>query len=259
MSNIPIMPDIPWDYAYHFQDMKDLIVLNDRIFIKKVYITDVNVEPLLKLKDFNLEHFNTHRRLCVDEFYTYYFLISPFIKNSTPLHEALSKMNPQEVLQMFKILLTDLQKAHTQELYPFDIKFSNYLIDENGNPTFIDFDHSFYQGKYTCNGEAKTFFDLSYFNRNPKEVSDTNLMLNDKCLLLAMLIGTLLNKYFMYPNPNTLADEVIELQMKYHLTKDIVSYLEDIIINKFVPNKDDYFVDTLINPLLDISSRLEKK
>lgn len=259
MTDIPIMPDIPWDYAYYFQDMQDLIVLGDKTFIKKVFITDVNVKPLLELKDFHLEHFNTHYRLCIDEFYTYYFLISPFIKNSKPLHEVVTKMNPQEILKLFKTLLSDLQKAHEQELYPFDIKFSNYLINENGEPIFIDFDHSFYKGEYTSKSNPNAFFDLSYFNRNPKEATAPNLMLNDKCLLLAMLIGSLLNKLFMYPNPNTLEDDLIRLQMQYHLTKDIISYLEDIIINRFIPEENDYFIDTLIDPLLDISSKLTKK
>lgn len=258
MENIPIMPDIPWDYAYYFQDMSDLIVLNNQTFIKKVFISDVNIKPLLGLKDFHLEHFNPHKRVCVDDFYTYYFLISPFIKNSTPLHTALTKMTMQDVLRLFKTLLSDLQKAHEQDFYPVDIKFTNYLINEQGEPVFIDFDHSFYQGEYTSSGNFKAFFDLSYFNQNPNEATPSNLRLNDKCLLLAMLIGTLLNKYFMYPNPHTLHDDIVRLQIKYHLTKDIISYLEDIVIYRFAPAKDDYFIDTLIDPLLDISSRLTK-
>ncbi len=259
MEKIPIMPDIPWDYAYHFQNINDLIVLNNQTFIKKIFITDVNIEPLLNLKSFNLTHFNPHRRIFVDEFYTYYFLLSPFIKNSTSLHEALAKMNIQEILKLFKTLLIDLQKAHKQNFYPFDIKFSNYLINEQGEPIFIDFDHSFYQSKYTSNSTPKTFFDLSFFNRNSNDPNPSNLMLNDKCLLLAMLIGSLLNKYFEYPNPNTLENDLINLEMKYHLTKDIINYLEDIIINRFTPDKDDYFLDTLINPLLEISPKLTKK
>ena len=63
----------------------------------------------------------------------------------------------------------------------------------------------------------------------------------------------------MYPNPNALQDDLIRLQMQFHLTKDIISYLEDIIINRFMPKEDDYFIDTLIDPLLDISPRLTKK
>lgn len=259
MAQVPIMPDIPWDYAHFLDDNPDLIVLTNNTLIKRIFVSDTNLKPLWELKDLDLEHFHTPKKIFIDEFYMYYYLLAPYLENHQNLKKAIQSMSIQDILRLFKTMLKDLQVAHQNELQPFDITPYNYLVDQDHTPKFIDFDHSFYKGKATSKETRQTLFDISYFNRNPEELTESNIVLNDKILLLSMLINSLLSKNILYSNPNSLRESLEELRYRFRITKEILDYLEFIIIKREIPFTDDYFIDTVINPLIDISSTLTKK
>ncbi len=258
MSKIPIMPDLPYEFIEYFENKKDLMIFDGRIFIKRVFKEDVHPEVLYDLTKINIPHFNLPRRVFIDEYNFYCFLLSDYLKNHQTLYSYLKSANEQDILRLFNTLLSDLKNAHNQGLNPFDISIYNYLIDKEGTPSFIDFDISFYNNQSTCTNFNKTIFDISYFNQDNKDFKESNLILNDKMLLLGMLLQSLVSKYSIYPIEKDLPNTLELLQSKYQLSKDILSYLENILIKRKIPNKDDYFLDTLINPLLDTGLVLKK-
>lgn len=259
MADIPIMPDIPWEFSYYFNNNHYLIVIDNHSFVKRLFVSDVNATPLWNLKTLDLEHFNTHKRMYIDEFGFYYYLVAPFLDKHLVLSDAIKTMSPQDILRLFKTMLSDLEEAHKHELHPFDITPYNYLINPDNKPIFIDFDHSFYQGEPTSKDTKETFFDITYFGKDKNELTDSNIVLNDKILLLGILINSLCSTFYHYNTPTTLKDSLDQLKAKYNISKEVLDYLESIIIKKQIPSRDDYFIDTIINPLIDTSSTLTKK
>ena len=74
-----------------------------------------------------------------------------------------------------------------------------------------------------------------------------------------MLLASLTKIFNAYTNPQMLKANLEELQRIYNLDKDTLKYLESVINKKQVPSQEDYFIDTLIDPLLDCDLKLKKE
>lgn len=255
MTKFSVMPDIPEEYVRYQDNRQDLMIFNNN-FIKREYQSDVNIEVLEKLMGLQIPHFLFPEKILVDDYNMFYFMVSKYLYNHHELTEKLKTMSSKEIVLLFKKMLLSLKNAHEQGFNPFEITYLNYLIDDNNEPTFIDVGDSFYEGKPTSKYITKTIFDISFFHKNNQDFSLDNLILNDKMCLLAMLLQSLIGKYQVYGTP----EDLINISHKFNkweiLTNNILRYLENMIYKREAPQKDDYFIDDLIDPLL---STLERK
>ena len=232
---IPIVPDFNRKLVVPLGNNKNYIY-DDKLFIKKLFAEETDAKVFERMT-----HLNLNGLLTPQEVYMYYgsfpfvLVISDYLKNSTSFYESIKTMTPKEILITFKGLLNDLKKAHQVGLNPNDIKFTNYMVNAQGQVLFTDFDV------------------------DSKILSERNLNLNDKSLLLSMLLASLNKIFKAYTNPQMLKANLEELQRIYNLDKDPLKYLESVIIKKQVPNQEDYFIDTLIDPLLDCDLKLKKE
>ena len=256
---IPIVPDFNRKLVVPLGNNKNYIY-DDKLFIKKLFAEETDAKVFERMT-----HLNLNGLLTPQEVYMYYssfpfvLVVSNYLKNSTSFFESIKTMTPKEILITFKGLLNDLKKAHQVGLNPNDIKFTNYMVNAQGQVLFTDFDVSFFEGKPTMTWLNRPMFDLEYFNIDSKILSERNLNLNDKSLLLSMLLASLNKIFKAYTNPQMLKANLEELQRIYNLDKDTLKYLESVINKKQVPSQEDYFIDTLIDPLLDCDLKLKKE
>lgn len=257
---LPIMPDLPSDYVRFLNDNPEHIIFDERFFIKKVFANEYDPQVLQQLQTLKIPNYNNPQKLFIDENYTYLYIVSKYLKNTQSFLSFINNCSKKEILLLYKTLLTNLKEAHQKEFIPYDIDFRNYLIDENNQPIFIDFDISLYQGKKTWLMLQRTIFELKDFQKNSSNLSKENLILNDKMLVLNMLLLNLCPPNFYYL---TLGLKEVILQYKalldkYEIDQSVKEYLNDIIINKMAPQPEDYFIENLIDPLIEKQPTLKK-
>lgn len=261
MAEIYRMPDLPIDYIRYLDDDPDYIILFEKYFIKRIRNKSHNIHVLCDIADLEIEGFNNHKRVFLDDCEESIYLNAPYLKDHTDMVESLQKMILQEILKSFKYLFTNLHSAHENEFNPFDVKFSNYLMSPEGIPIFIDFDFSFYQGRFTfADNTQTTIFQLNEFVKdiNLKDIKVLNL--NDKMLALKMLFKSLSNIYVCkYTSDIDLLRNTYNIfKSKYIIDPKIDEYIQSILYEYNPPKEDDYFIDTIIDPFLDGGLILKK-
>lgn len=261
-ESLSIMPDIPWDFARFHQNNKNLIIFNNSTFIKKLYIEDCEINTLLKLCNFVLEGFNCHKKVLIDENEMYIYLLSKYL-NEKDYKDPISYcrgLTPNKILDMYNQMANNLKRAHDVRFNPFDIKYSNYLVDSNGNPIFIDFDTSYYEEVQTCpqlNG--RTMFNLDDFDLS--ELSNQEaLNFHDKLLMLNMLLQSLSKCYDNSKENNVkqLEESLDNVLKMYLVDSAIINYIISITKEHQVISDDDYFSSTIIEPMINEGIMLKK-
>lgn len=242
--------DLPYDYIRYHNDCDHLMILDERLFIKKEFLSDININPLLDLTKIKIPNFLFPSKIFTDENEMFYYLVSEYLKNHNDFLLRLKEMSKKEIVLLFKKLLLSLQNAHENGFNPSDITFSNYLLDDNDNPIFVDIGDSFYNGESIYKYTNESVFDISFFGKERDQLTSENLILNDKINLLSMLIESLLLKYKRYLEPQDLVSYLEELKEKEILSKSVLNYLENLILRREVPNLNDYFIDDVIDPLI---------
>ena len=106
----------------------------------------------------------------------------------------------------------------------------------------------------------RTLFSLKEFNKDSSDLSKENLVLNDKMLVLDMLLTSLCppTYYIMALSLREIMFQYKDLLKKYELDPSIKEYLSDIILDKMAPHQDDYFIENLIDPLMEKEPVLKK-
>ncbi|MGM9834688.1 MAG: hypothetical protein ACI31M_02785 [Bacilli bacterium] len=266
MGKIHIMPDLPMDYIRYLYNNPDYMIFKEQYFIKRIFIgrkeskESINIETLADISDLNIDGFNNHKRMFIDDCEQFIYLNAPYLANHQDMITSLQKMNIQDKLSSFKYLFNHLNLAHQNELNPFDIKFSNYLMSLDNKPIFIDFDFCFYQGKCTLSGAPNTIFQLNNFTKNNSIDDSKVLNLNDKMLALKMLFQALsgIYEWKKYDDINILRESYLAFIKNYNIDPEVDNYIRSILYDFNTPKEDDYFIDTIVDPLLDGGITLKK-
>lgn len=260
MMNLPIMPDLPTEYIRYLNDNENHIILDERIFIKKLFAGEYNIDVLQQLNSLKIPNYNAPSKLFIDESNTYLYVASKYLKGYQNLFSYLKNCSTKEKLLLYKKLLTSLKEAHENDFIPYDIAFRNYLVSEDKQPIFIDFDISLYKNKSTWLMLKRTLFSLKEFSKDSYDLSKENLVLNDKMLVLNMLLTSLCppTYYIMTLSLREIMFQYKVLLSKYELDPGIKEYLSDIILGKMAPHQDDYFIENLIDPLMEKEPVLKK-
>ena len=258
MKNLPIFPDLPDEYIEYYHENRNLMIFNNRLFIKCIFQSDTNIDTLMELQSLKLKNFHNHKQIFTDEFYLYYYLISDYLNDKSSLIQKIKTYNQIEILKVFKNILISLENAHDHGFYPFDISYQNYLIGSDNIPIFIDFDTSFYHGKCTYPYMKKTIFDISFFGKKETTLTEENLSLNDRMLTFSLLLNSLIGKYQNDNSIQSFQKAIAIFKEQNKKEKGINSYLEEIAKGN-APKKNDYFLDSFINPLLDSFSYAKTK
>ena len=255
---LPIMPDIPLEYVQYLNEHNPhLMIFNERNFIKRIDAKYANIDALLDLKNLKLEGTNTPLKIFISEDYQFIYFITRYLENYKSLC-SITEMNEKDILLIFKKIFEYLSIAHQHNFNPYDLNFTNYLLDSNNNPIFIDFDICFINGRCTDIEFRKTLFQIEAFGKSSRDLSQDNLNLSDKIILLDMLLQSL-NKEFSTHLDNNIEACKLRLELlkqKYNLCKEAKDTLDSIILGKQQPS--DYLVDSLINPLLDNGLQLKR-
>lgn len=246
MTNLKIMPDLPIELVRYNNDNPCQIIFDERYFIKKLSINDCNIETLTSICNLNIEGFNNHRKILIDESEQYLYLIAIYLKEYKDTYNSISTMSLKDIVTLFKIMLERLIPAHQNDFIPYDIKYSNYILDKDNKPVFTDFDFSFYQGKSTL---IESIPNL--------DCSKNNLILHDKIEVLKLFLQSISSSFDLdsflkngsYNLYDFLAYFYTNLKAKYILPQEVDEYLNDLIFKKMLPEEDDYFIKHLINPL----------
>lgn len=261
MTKLYRMPDLPIEYVRYLYDNPDYIIFMEKYFIKRVINKGVNADVLCKIADLEIEGFNNHKKVFIDDCEEFIYLNAPYLNNHTEMIATLQKMIIQEILSSFAYLFTHLRLANKKGLNPYDVKFSNYLISPEGNPIFTDFDFSFYQCESTqLNIQTPIFEQLNEFVKTVDLRDPRVLNLNDKMLALKMLFQSLSNSYEWV---NTSDIDILRtsykvFKSKYYIDPKVDEYIRSILNDFNPPQEDDYFIDTIINPLLKGGLELKK-
>lgn len=263
MTKLYRMPDLPIEYVRYLDNNPYYIIFMEKYFIKRVINKKVNVDVLCKIADLEIEGFNNHKKVFIDDCEEFIYLNAPYLNNHTEMIATLQKMIVQEILSSFAYLFTHLRVANKKGLNPHDIKFSNYKMSPDGNPIFTDFDFSFYQCESTqLNIQTPIFEQLNEFVKTVDLKDPKVLNLNDKMLALKMLFQALSNTYAYECNPkeyiDTLRNSYNALKSKYYIDPKVDEYIISILYEFNPPQEDDYFIDTIINPLLEGGLELKK-
>lgn len=246
---IPILPDLDEQLVEYYLGNVYHIIYDDKLFIKMIFQDESNIEVLEEIEKLDLDGFNVHKKIYQDSYCKYYYLVNDYLKDTDDFWNTIKKMDMIDILKVFRVMLVNLKKAHQMHFNPFDITFRNYLINKDKEAIFVDFDTSFYKGKGSNIYIPFTIFDISYFKRDRCDFSQENLDLNDKLLVLSMLLQSLRKKYHC-------KSDFLSCWEDFKYIKDVYQLnLESDIIEKIAKDKmvegDEYFTHSLIDPLID--------
>ena len=231
VEDLSFMPDLPLDYCYRLYNDDDYIVFDNRIFIKRIDLLSINVDTLYKMKDLDIPGFNTHKKIFIDESMEFIYLLSPYLGNHKQLLDIIRTSNTKEILSIYKKMLENVKLAHENGLNPYDIKYTNYLLDENNNPIFIDFDFSVFNGNKSFNIDLSlehTFFPLHKFNLQELDRKAYNL--HDKLTILNMIIQSLNNTiYGSYGTLETIEDGLYILTKDNKVDPNVINHINSIV------------------------------
>lgn len=252
MTTLKIMPDLPIELVRYNNGDSGQIIFDERYFIKKIFTSDANIEVLSSLCNLNIEGFNNHRKIFIDESGLYLYLIATYLDDYKNTFKTILTMSSKEIITLFKIMLERLTLAHKKDFNPYDIKYSNYLLDKDNKPVFTDFDFSFYREKSTYKG-TYIDFEPSYDFKKTSSIKD-NLVINDKMEVLKLFLHSLSSSFYIGDfHAMDLYDFLnyfyIKLKTGFIIPKEAEEYLDDLIFKKMLPKESDYFIENLINPL----------
>lgn len=251
MTKLNIMPDLPIDNIRLNNNNENQIILDEKFFIKKMRVTECDSEVLASLCNLNIEGYNNHKKIFIDENGMFIYLMAPYLKEYKDVSQEILTMSSKEILELFRLILERLIPAHQEGFNPFDIRYSNYLLDKNNQPIFTNFALCYYKEKGTY-GLAEPNFDFE----KQKSLRD-NLVIHDKMEILRLFLQSIsssfdLDKY----SKNGIIDsyELLKyfyanLKKKFIISKDVEEYLDDLIFKKMLPKENDYFIESLIKPL----------
>lgn len=252
MTDLRIMPDLPIELVRYNNNIQDQIIFDERYFIKKIITSDYNIDVLSALCNLDIEGFNNHRKIFIDESGLYLYLIATYLDGYKDTLETILTMSSKERITLFKTMLERLSLAHKEDFNPYDIKYSNYLLDKDNKPVFTDFDVSFYKGESTYKG-AHIHFEPNFDFTKQENLRD-NLVINDKMEILKLFLHSLTSSFFMDDfQAKDLYDFLnffyIKLKKYFIIPKEVEEYLSDIILKGMLPQENDYFIENLITPL----------
>lgn len=241
MTTLKIMPDLPVELVRYNNDNPNQIIFDERYFIKKIFTSDANIDILASLCYLNIEGFNNHKKIFIDENGNFIYLIAPYLDDYKDTYETIITMSFKDIVALFKIMLERLISAHQKDFNPYDIKYSNYLLNKDNQPVFTDFDFSFYKGIFTGSKEKI-------------EKSMIWLINYDKMQILKLFLQSISSSFTedicKYTNLyDLLRYFYTNLKKKYHLPKDVKEYLDDIMLKEMVLKEEDYLIESLIKPL----------
>ena len=245
MTTLKVMPDLPIELVRFNNKDSDQIIFDERYFIKKIVTKESNTKILTSICELNIEGFNNHKKIFTDESGQYLYLISAYLDEDgyKDTFKTIQTMSPKEIIILFKIMLERLMLAHQNDFNPYDIEYSNFLLDKDNKPVFTDFNCSFYKGE--C-----TYISSSLKHGKSKEW----LITYDKMEILKLFLKSISSSFDkdIYYDENLyeiLKYLFIKLKVKYILPQEVDEYLSDLIFKKMVPKEDDYFIEHLIDPL----------
>lgn len=241
MTTLKIMPDLPIELVRYNNDKHNQIIFDERYFIKKIFTSNANIDVLSSLCDLNIEGFNNHKKIFIDESEMFIYLIAPYLDDYKNTYETITTMSFKDIVALFRIMLERLKLSHEQGFNPYDIKYSNYLLDKDNQPVFTDFDFSFYKKIFTGSKEKI-------------EKSRIWLITYDKMQILKLFFQSISSSFSedicKYTNLyDLLRYFYTNLEKKYLLPKDVEEYLDDLILREMLLKENDYFIENLINPL----------
>lgn len=257
MTNLRIMPDLPDELVRYNNDNMYQIIFKETYFIKKLFADECNIEALSSICNLDIDGFNSHKRIFIDESGRYIFLVAKYLDEYEykDTYETILNMSLEEILTLFKIMLERLKPAHQEDFNPYDLEYGNYLLDKDNKPVFTDFDCSFCKGECTYKSPYEHFEPRFDFEKQ-SSLRDS-LVINDKMKILKLFLQSISSSFELEEFSKRgivnlyeyLAYFYKNLQEKFILPQEIDEYLKDIIINKMLPKEDDYFIKNLINPL----------
>lgn len=252
LEDLELIPDLSSKLTRFNNDNPNQIIVDEERFIKKILANDCNINVLFSLCSLNLEGFNNHKDLFLDYDYEHIALVAPYLKEYKDTYKTILTMSLEEIITLFRIMLERLILAHQNGFNPYDLKYSNYLLDKDNQPVFTDFDFSFYKERCTSK-----FFSGKNFDFEKQDSLRDNLLINDKLEILKLFLHSISSSFdldsFLKSGSHNLYDFLTyfynNLKTKYVLPQEVDEYLSDLIFKKMLPKEDDYFIDHLINPL----------
>ena len=100
--NLPIMPDLPTEYIRYLNDNENHIILDERIFIKKLFAGEYNIDVLQQLNSLKIPNYNAPSKLFIDESNTYLYVASKYLKGYQNLFSYLKNCSTKEKLLLYK-------------------------------------------------------------------------------------------------------------------------------------------------------------
>lgn len=251
MTKLDIMPDLPIELVRFNNDIYHQIIFNETYFIKKIPTEEYNIDVLSSICNLNIEGFNNHKKIFIDESGLYLYLIASYLDGYKDTYETIIYMSSNDILALFRIMLERLKPAHEQNFNPYDLKYSNYLLDKNNQPVFTDFDVCYYKEKGTYGP-----FEPSFEFEKQSSLRD-NLVIHDKMEILRLFLQSISSSFDLDKFSKNGTIDLYEflkyfyknLQEKFILPKEVKEYLDDLIFKNMLPKESDYFIEHLINPL----------
>ncbi len=250
IKNLEVMRDLPIELIRYNNDNPEQIIFDEKYFIKKVS-SACDIETLSSLCNLDIEGFNNHKKIFIDENEIFIYLVAPYLKAHKDLSKEILTMSPKDIITLFRIMLERLIPANQQDFNPYDIRYSNYLLDENKQPIFTNFAFCYYKEK----GSYGPF--IPSFDFEKQNSLKDNLLLHDKMEVLKLFLQSMSSSFdldnFLKSGTHNLYDFLAyfynNLKEKYVLPQEVDEYLSDLIFKKMVPKEDDYFIEHLIDPL----------
>lgn len=166
-------------------------------------------------------------------------IILPYIEGETLIEETITKdLSTEQFLKLFKYNLSLLEIMHKNNVIHGDIYPGNIMITPNGNIHFIDLDYDIVDDFIP---QENVYIEES----NDVELIKLQTMKDDKIDLLSsylyrMLYGQFNQEIIRYLNIK-----------KLKFPKIIEDEINAILLEYYIPSKDDYFIQ-LLDELLKI-------